>query len=392
MTSAETLPEMSASARSARPTPRAELDRAVEEVSARASDFARMPARAKAVLLRECAARVAGVAEAWGREAAQAKGLAWGTPSGAEDWLTGPVLTIRAARLLADSLEAIASRGAPPLGRGVRVREDGRVEVDVFPTGAVEGATYFGYRGSALLLPGVDEAAARAGQASFYRRERPEGGVCAVLGAGNVSSIPPTDVFTKLIAEGRVCVLKMNPVNEYVGAYLDQGLAPLVEKGFLRIVYGGAEEGARLVEHPAVDDVHITGSAGTFDRIVWGPPGEERERRKREGDPALRKRISSELGNVSPVVVVPGRYGERELAFRARAVASATVNNASFNCNAAKMLVVARDWAQRERFHELLVSALREVPPRRAYYPGAQRRYEELLAGRSAVSLAGASG
>jgi acyl-CoA reductase-like NAD-dependent aldehyde dehydrogenase len=383
---------MSAGARSARPTPRTDIDRAVEEVAARASDFARLPPRAKAVLLRECISRVAGVAEAWGREAARAKGLAWGTPAGAEDWLTGPLLTIRAARLLADSLDAIAARGAPPLGRGVRVRGDGRLEVDVFPTAAIDAATYFGYRGSALMLPGVDEPAARAAQASFYRRERPDGGVCAVLGAGNVSSIPPTDVFTKLFAEGRVCVLKMNPVNEYVGPYLERGLAPLVQNGFLRIVYGGGEEGAHLVEHAAVADVHVTGSADTFDLIVWGPAGPERERRKREGDPLLRKRISSELGNVSPVLVVPGRYGERELAFRARAVASATVNNASFNCNAAKMLVVARDWPQRERFQELLRGALAEVPPRRAYYPGAERRYEDLLAGRPVVSLSGRSG
>jgi acyl-CoA reductase-like NAD-dependent aldehyde dehydrogenase len=389
MADTHTLPVMSAGARSGRATPGAELDRAVEEVAAQAGAFARLPARAKAVLLRECLARVPEVAEDWAREAAAAKGLAWGTPVGVEDWLTGPLLTMRAARLLADTLDAVAARGAPPLGRGARVRPDGRLEVDVFPTGAIDAATYFGYRGSALMREGVDEAGARAAQASFYRREAPEGSVCAVLGAGNVSSIPPTDVFTKLFGEGRVCVLKMNPVNEYVGPYLERALAPLVQNGFLRVVYGGGGEGARLIAHPAVDDVHITGSANTFDLIVWGPPGPERERRKREGDPLLRKSISSELGNVSPVVVVPARYSERELRFRARAVASATVNNASFNCNAAKMLVVARDWPQRERFHALLVEALAEVPARRAYYPGAEGRYDDLLAGRHGVELAG---
>jgi acyl-CoA reductase-like NAD-dependent aldehyde dehydrogenase len=272
------------------------------------------------------------------------------------------------------------------------VRYDGRLEVDVFPTGAIDAATYLGYRGSALLLPGVDEAAARASQASFYRQGRPDGSVCAVLGAGNVSSIPPTDVFTKLFVEGRVCVLKMNPVNEYVGPHLERGLEPLIRNGYLRIVYGGGEEGALLVEQPEVDDVHITGSASTFDLVVWGPPGAERERRKRDGDPVLSKTITSELGNVSPVIVVPGRYSERELGFRARAVASATVNNASFNCNAAKMVVVARGWPQRERFHQLLTRALAEVPARSAYYPGAERRYEDLLAGRVGVQLAGAGG
>src|SRR5207248_1295933 len=103
-----------------------------------------------------------------------------------------------------------------------------------------------GYRGSVLMEAGVDEAAAAARQAPFYRRENPEGSVCAVLGAGNVSSIPATDVLHKLFAEGRACVLKMNPVNEYVGPFLERGLAPLVQNGFLRV------EGADVL----VDRVH----------------------------------------------------------------------------------------------------------------------------------------
>jgi acyl-CoA reductase-like NAD-dependent aldehyde dehydrogenase len=384
-------PTMSASARSGRVTSPAELDRAVEEVRARAGAFAALVPSARAALLRACVAGVAAVAEDWGRTAARAKGLTWGTPGGAEDYLTGPVLTIRAARLLAGTLDAIARHGRPPLGRGTRVRRDGLLEVDVFPTDAIDAATYMGYRGAALMQEGVDTAAARRRQAPLYQGQDAAGSVCAVLGAGNVSSIPATDVLHKLFAEGRVCVLKMNPVNEYVGPFLERGLGPLIEGGYLRVVYGGGAEGAHLVGHPAVDDVHITGSANTFDQIFWGPPGPERERRKHENDPVLRKTITSELGNVSPVIVVPGRYSERELGFRARAVASSTVNNASFNCNAAKMLVVAADWPQRERFAELLKQALGEAATRRAYYPGARERYEELLGGHVGVSKIGAA-
>jgi aldehyde dehydrogenase (NAD(P)+) len=338
------LPVMSAPARSDRVTPRAELDRAVEDVRHAAGRLAQADPRTRAALLRECRSRLVPIAERWGRAAAEAKGLRWGTPSGAEDWLSGPLLTIRAARLLAESLDAAAATGRPPFGRGARTRADGRLEVDVFPTSAIDAAAYTGYRGSVLMQAGIDEAAARERQAAPLRREPGDGSVCAVLGAGNVSSIPPTDVFQKLFVEGRGCVLKMNPVNEYVGPFLEECLEPLLRNGFLRIVYGGAAEGAHLVEHPLVDDVHITGSANTFDLIVWGQPGPERERRRLAGDPVLRKTITAELGNVSPVIVVPARYSERELRFRARAVVSATVNNASFNCNASKMLVVARDW------------------------------------------------
>jgi aldehyde dehydrogenase (NAD(P)+) len=181
----------------------------------------------------------------------------------------------------------------------------------------------------------------------------------------------------------------MNPVNEHLGPFVERALEPLVRRDLLRTVYGGGEEGAHLVLHPEVDDVHVTGSAETFDRIVWGPPGPERERRRRDGDPLLTKTISSELGNVTPVVVVPGRYADRQLRFQARAVASAVVNNASFNCNAAKMLVVSEGWQQREAFQQLLTAALAEAGTRLAYYPGALGRYEDLLAGRAGVQTAG---
>jgi aldehyde dehydrogenase (NAD(P)+) len=375
---------MTGATESIRPSSRPELDGAVEALRGRATEFARLEPRAKAVLLRECMVRIGEVAGEWARAAAVAKGLDPNSPAAGEEWIGGPLITMRACRLTAEALESVAAHGRPPLGRGTRMGDDGRLEVVVFAASAIDGAAYSGYSGAVLMQPGVDESEARAGQAAFYQRENPEGSVCAILGAGNVAAIPPTDAIYKLFAEGRVCVLKMNPVNEYLGPFLERALRPLTQNGFLRIVYGGGEEGAHLVGHAGVDDVHITGSANTFDAVVWGPPGPERERRKLEHRPLLKKTISSELGNVSPVIVVPGVYSERQLRFQARAVVSSVVNNASFNCNASKMLVVSRDWPQRELFGHLLVETLAEAAPRKAYYPGARQRYEELLAGHDA--------
>ena len=39
----------------------------------------------------------------------------------------------------------------------------------------------------------------------FYKEANPKPRVCLVLGAGNVNSIPATDVVTKLFAEGKPC-------------------------------------------------------------------------------------------------------------------------------------------------------------------------------------------
>ena len=56
-----------------------------------------------------------------------------------------------------------------------------------------------------------------------------EPGICAVLGAGNVSSIGPQDVLGKLFAENRVCALKLNPVNAYLGGVFEHAFAAAVE-------------------------------------------------------------------------------------------------------------------------------------------------------------------
>jgi aldehyde dehydrogenase (NAD(P)+) len=91
------------------------------------------------------------------------------------------------------------------------------------------------------------------------------------------------------------------------------------------------------------------------------------------------KRVTSELGNVSPVLVVPARYSQRELDAAARSIAGMVVHNASFNCNAAKMIVTARDWPQREELLRRIAATLAKTPSRRAYYPGAFERYASLL-------------
>ena len=386
----EPVMNMSAPAVSAAPSEPSALDRAVGELRAHASELARMAPARKAELLRSCIPRLLDASTAWVASGARAKGLA--PDQAAEEWLAGPLPTIRNARLLAESLDAIAAHGRPPLGTGTRTREDGRLEVQLFPVSGIDKVLYAGFRGHVLMQDGVDLAAAQKRQASFYQQKDPEGGVSLVLGAGNVSSIPPMDVFAKMFIEGFVCLLKMNPVNEWVGQYLERALDPLIARGFLRIVYGGADVGKYLVYHEGIDDVHITGSDKTHDLIVWGPPGPERERRMRENDPLLDKPITSELGNVSPVAIVPYTYSDEQLEFQARNVVSMVANNGSFNCNAAKLLVTARGWPQRDRFLSMIHDRLAALPTRKAYYPGAADRFAMLTGAGHRVEKLGTPG
>jgi acyl-CoA reductase-like NAD-dependent aldehyde dehydrogenase len=150
-------------------------------------------------------------------------------------------------------------------------------------------------------------------------------------------------------------------------------------RGFFHVVYGGAAEGEYLCRHEGVDEVHITGSDRTHDAIVFGT-GEEGARRKRERRPLLTKKITSELGNVTPVIVLPGEWSDSDLELQAANVATQLAYNCGFNCVTTRLIVTWAGWPQREAFLGALREVLAAVPPRHAYYPGAEERFAAFLA------------
>jgi len=373
------------------PTEPGALEAAVARVREVAPAWAAAAPLERVALLRELHQGAARTAEQAARLACEAKGIAWETPQAGEEWLAGPYVTLRVLRQLIRSLTLVARNGNTPVGP-LGETADGRLTVGVFPATAQDRLLFMGLRGEVHLEEGVDEAALHETRARFHRQPDHQGRVCLVLGAGNVNAIPPTDVLGKLFNEGKTCLLKMNPVNAYLGPLLEEAFAPAVARGLLAVVYGGGEVGAWLCRHPAVDEIHITGSDRTHDLIVWGPPGPEREARQARREPLLAKTITSELGCVSPVLVVPGGWDARSLAFQAENVAGMVTHNASFNCNAAKLLVTPRGWPERERFLDLVMAAMAKAPARQAWYPGAPERYRLLTEGRLGIRRAGDGG
>ncbi len=364
-----------------RSTERPRLDEAVSKLRGSARLWATLPVPEKIALARHLLSGAARVADRSAAAACAAKGIPPGSPLEGEESLSGPYVTIRMLRHLVTSLTRIQRHGNTAVGRLGRT-VDGRLTVRVFPATRLDPLLFMGTRADVHLEAGVDEEELHASRARFYREPDPPGRVCLVLGAGNVNSIPTADVLTKMFVEGKVCVLKMNPVNAYVGPLIEEAFAEAVARGFLAVVYGGAEEGAYLAGHPDIDEIHITGSDRTHDLLVWGPPGPERAERMARGKPLLAKAITSELGNVTPILVVPGPYTERQLAWQAESVAGMITQNASFNCIAGKMIVTPKGWDRRERFLEEVRRFLAQAPPRRAWYPGAADRYAALTRGR----------
>jgi acyl-CoA reductase-like NAD-dependent aldehyde dehydrogenase len=258
---------------------------------------------------------------------------------------------------------------------------EGRLRVPLLPTGILyDRLAFFPYKVTAWMRQGICRENLKEQLAAYYRAAAGRSAkTVVVLGAGNVSAIPVTDALTKLFQEGAVVLLKMSPVNEYLGPVFERALRPLIELGYVRIIYGGEDVGAAAVRHRLADEVHITGSIHSHDRIVWGPPGEERENRMLAKTPVLEKRITSELGNVSPWIFLPGEYSPRQLAFQAENVAASVINNVSFNCVATKVLITWKRWPLRAQLLDLIDGVFARIPRRASYYPGAVERYQRLL-------------
>ncbi|MBX3260322.1 MAG: aldehyde dehydrogenase [Labilithrix sp.] len=357
------------------PTSLADVDAAIDALHEKRRAWRSVSLEERAALLDRCVAATAAVAEKWADVGARIKGIEPTDVLAGEEWLAGVMPTVRNARLLA---QALRSQGRPRPA-ATRTGPGGRTIARVFPSTLMERLMFAGIHADVWIEKGKP-----ASQGAIYRDRAgsgpPEPRVCLVLGGGNVSSIPAMDAFYKLFVEDELVLLKMNPVNEAIGPVLAAALAPLVDAGWLAIVYGGAEVGAHAAAHPKIGSLHVTGSDRTYDAIVWGGASpDERAARKARRERANDKPFSAELGCVTPVLVVPGPWSHADLRFQARHVASMVTQNASFNCNAGKVVVVAKQWLQKDAFLAALREELARTPPRKAYYPGARERYAAFL-------------
>ena len=377
MTTATVTPQIVTGA--ARSSSRAEMDAAVAVLQENKGAWTAVGPRERIALLADLSRRLLAVAERWAALGIEAEGLDPEQPSSGEEALVGPYFILRNLRLLRESLLDIETHGRPRIPGGVRARPDGQAVARVFPIDLYDRIFYAGVTADVWMEPGVTVQELPETQAVAYHAPVRQGRVALVLGAGNVSSIGPMDALYKLFVEDQVVLFKTHPVNVYLGPLMEEAFQTLIERGFFRVVYGGAEEGAYLCRHSGVDEIHITGSDRTYEAIVFGP-GEEGRRRKAANEPILSKRFTAELGNVSPVIVVPGPWSEGDLQYHAENLATMLTNNAGFNCNAGRVILQHASWTQRQSLLGKVRDVLTRIPVRRAYYPRAAERFDAFLA------------
>jgi aldehyde dehydrogenase (NAD(P)+) len=303
-------------------------------------------------------------ARRWTARAAASKGVA-GTFLEGEEAITGPWAMLAALNAHVETLREIGRLGAPFLDpRRIRRRRDGQLVVEVFPRGAHDRALFNGIRAEVWMQPDVTPATLHDTMAAWYRQAtKPQARLALVLGAGNITSIGVLDVLYKLVAHGTACMLKLHPLLDYLQPILEDSLEPLMAAGYVRLARGGADVGAYLCAHGLVDDIHVTGGKATYDAIARRAP---------------EKTITSELGNVSPTIVLPGRWSEADLNFQAEQIVTTKLHNAGFNCVASQVLILPAQWNQRGALLDRIDAAMRRAFERPAYYPGARERYMRL--------------
>lgn len=352
----------------------AAIDLAIRRLQERKQDWAWLPIGEKIHHLDQLRKNVIGVAERWVKRSAEAIQMPVDSPWMNELWMGGPWALLWGIDRYRETLAAL-NAGKDPLRvtKGMRTTSSGQLAVNVFPLHPMDHLLISGVRAEVWMEPEVTQQTLAQSVATFYRQKQPQGKVTLILAAGNVSSIAPMDMLHKLLAEGSVCLMKMNPVNDYVGPILEEIFAPLRIYGFVDFVYGGPDVGAYLTEHPGIDAIHMTGSIHTHDAIVYGG-GPEGAARKSRNEPLLRKPISSELGNVTPTIVVPGPWTEDDLRFQAEQIATQKMHNGGFNCVGSQVLVTPEEWALTDLLLYHLRTVMRSLPARHPYYPGAEDR------------------
>jgi acyl-CoA reductase-like NAD-dependent aldehyde dehydrogenase len=373
------------------PTSREDLDRALDELQAHKAEWVSLPIGDRIAIVEEVRRDFPRTWDRWVAWSLAAKGTAERTLGNDREWLElAPINRIHTKVLTA--LRDIRDHGKPVVPGGYRVLPNGQVAARVYPDSRAHGMAFKGIEIDVWLEAGVTLDEARRRQAAAYNDGAQVGKVALVLGAGNAASLPPSDTFHKLFHDLSVVALKMNPVNSYLGPLLEEAYGALVRRGFLRIVYGGADEGTYLVSNPKVDEVHMTGSDRTFEAVVFGP-GDEGRQRKAERTPLVDKPVEGELGCITPWVVVPGEWSEVDIRDQASRMAFWMMRHEGYLCFAPRILVLHRQWALREAFIQALVDALSQVEPIKAYYPGSAETQRTFVAAHpEAVQIGGGDG
>ena len=173
-------------------------------------------------------------------------------------------------------------------------------------------------------------------------------------------------------------MLKLNPVNDYLKPVFEKVFQNFIERGYVIVSTGNVYESKYMANHQGVDHIHLTGSDKTFEEIVYGRHLNDKERKLKNLAKLNTKNITSELGNVTPIIIHPGNWSTSDIKYQARKIVTGKLNNNGFNCIAAQVIVLPDGWGQTDTLIKYIKFYMNKAEDRKAYYPESIERLNKL--------------
>ena len=347
-----------------------DLDRNITTLRINSSDLANMPNAEMVSLLNQMIENIKGAANYWVKLSGEKKGILHKHKVG-EEWLGGPFASIIALQYYIEYLENKSDLDVEKFNKVTN-------SYKVFPNKFIEKLTFPLLNSEIRFNKTMTFEQINEYRGFNQRLGKKSGSVTLVLGAGNVSSIPFLDVLFHLVAKRSSILLKLNPVNDYLNPIFQKVFYDFIQRGFISVINGDVPTSKYLCEHSSIDEIHLTGSNFTYENIVYGKKLNDRERKLSTFPKYNKKPIFSELGNVTPIIVHPGKWSKSEIKFQARKIVTAKLNNSGFNCIAAQVVVLPKDWHSKEKLIHYIKHYLKKVGDTTSYYPGSIDTLKEL--------------
>ena len=346
-----------------------DIDRFISTLRTKSKEFNSISNVQLASMLDETISNKKEVSYFWATICSDNKGTTK-TPAEGEEWLGGPFASVLATQYYIKSLindDDLVEGNFNNSENSYKVFPNNFIERITFPF--INAKVYFN---KSMSFEDINKFR------GFSKRYDIEPSITLVLGAGNFSSIPYLDVLYHLITRRSVILLKLNPVNEYLKPVFEKVFKNFIERGYIIVTNGNINESKYMATHPGINHIHLTGSDKTYEDIVYGRELTGNERSIKTLSKINPKPITSELGNVTPIIIHPGKWSTSDIKYQARKIVTGKLNNNGFNCIAAQVVVLPDGWGHTETLIKYVKYYMNKSKDRKAYYPDSIERLTKL--------------
>ena len=346
-----------------------DIDRFITTLRTKSKEYNSISNVQLASMLEETISNIKEVSYFWATICSDNKGTTK-TPAEGEEWLGGPFASVLATQYYIKSLtndDDLAEKKYNSEENSYKVFPNNFTERITFPF--IDAKVIFN---KSMSFDDINK------YRGFSKRYDIDPSITLVLGAGNFSSIPYLDVLYHLITRKSVILLKLNPVNDYLKPVFEKVFQNFIERGYIIVTTGNIDESKYMATHPGINHIHLTGSDKTFEDIVYGKELTDKERKAKSLSKINNKPITSELGNVTPIIIHPGKWSTSDIKYQARKIVTAKLNNNGFNCIAAQVVVLPDGWGQTDTLIKFVKHYMSKAKERKAYYPESIERLEKL--------------